>query len=672
MDKKYAPYWFIGLSVLLVLSYANHFDNAFHFDDFHTITNNLYVRSLSNFVKFFTDPSTFSSLPSNTSYRPIVTLSLAFDYWLADDYNPFYFHLSTFVWYLLQLLVMYLLLSKLLLSSFPEPNATLLSAITVSAYALLTSNAETINYVIARADLYSALSVVAGLWMYVQSKTCRKYGLYILPVAIGILSKPPAVMFLPILVLYVYLFEEEGHFETFSPKDLMIKTTRTLQKTWPAIIAVAGLAMFVKLMDPPTFVAGSANPLMYRLTQPYVLFLYVWTFFFPTQLTADTDMTLATNFSDPRIYVGFAFLFGLLITIAYFSKQAKTKPISFGLCWFLLALFPTSWIPLAEVMNDHRIFFPFIGLSISVMTGLFLLYRHFQSRWASMIAIMLASTFVSLNVYGIYQRNEVWHSEKSLWYDTCLKSPKNGRALMNYGLVLMAEGQYEEAEGYYEEALRYAPHYSYLHTNLGVLKNVMGKKKEAEYYFKNGITNSPDGAQAYHFYANWLMGESRLHEAVENYETALRIAPSDPQVCQKLMEALAQTGDASKLAQLASETLKMTPNEPVALAFLDLANSLSAKSEKTFKLPKLQTTAEYINLSLTYYHMAKYEWCIKACNAALAIEPNNADAYNNLCSAYNKSGQFRLGMEACEKALAIRPNWSLAKNNLEWAKSGLK
>ena len=42
------------------------------------------------------------------------------------------------------------------------------------------------------------------------------------------------------------------------------------------------------------------------------------------------------------------------------------RPVAFGLWWFLVALLPTSIIPLAEVENDHRMFFPFIGLAAAV------------------------------------------------------------------------------------------------------------------------------------------------------------------------------------------------------------------------------------------------------------------------------------------------------------------
>src|SRR5947209_2380630 len=65
---------------LIAAAYASSLDNSFHFDDSHVIQSNVYIRSLHNVPLFFEDAHTFSSLPQNSTYRPLVTLSLALDY----------------------------------------------------------------------------------------------------------------------------------------------------------------------------------------------------------------------------------------------------------------------------------------------------------------------------------------------------------------------------------------------------------------------------------------------------------------------------------------------------------------------------------------------------------------------------------------------------------------
>ena len=94
--------------------------------------------------------------------------------------------------------------------------------------------------------------------------------------------------------------------------------------------------------------------------------------------------------------------------------------------------------------------------------------------------------FLTANAYGIYQRNKVWKDELSLWQDVTIKSPKNGRGHMNYGLALMADADYANAEIAFNKALEYAPNYSSIYTNLGILKNAIGDLESADKNFQKG------------------------------------------------------------------------------------------------------------------------------------------------------------------------------------------
>jgi hypothetical protein len=69
-----------GIAVAAALflgAYANSWRNSFHFDDAHVIVSNPAIASLANVPRFFTDARTFSSLPANQTYRPLVSLTLA-------------------------------------------------------------------------------------------------------------------------------------------------------------------------------------------------------------------------------------------------------------------------------------------------------------------------------------------------------------------------------------------------------------------------------------------------------------------------------------------------------------------------------------------------------------------------------------------------------------------
>src|ERR1041385_6769500 len=147
------------LLVALLAAYANHFHNSFHFDDAHTIENNAAIRELRNIPQFFRDATTFSSLPSNQSYRPLVSTLLAIDYRLGGGVQPFWFHLSIFALFLVLVLVLALVIDRLLEIISPSPLNLPIALAAAAWYGLHPANADTINYIIASSEVISTPGV---------------------------------------------------------------------------------------------------------------------------------------------------------------------------------------------------------------------------------------------------------------------------------------------------------------------------------------------------------------------------------------------------------------------------------------------------------------------------------------------------------------------------------
>ena len=109
--------YFILLSLLslclIFFAYSNHFSNAFHFDDAHTIVNNTSIKEF-NIVDFFTDGKTFSSLVTNQSYRPFTTMENALDYKIAGGLNPKIFHIHIFLTFIIVCFLIFFMVKKLL------------------------------------------------------------------------------------------------------------------------------------------------------------------------------------------------------------------------------------------------------------------------------------------------------------------------------------------------------------------------------------------------------------------------------------------------------------------------------------------------------------------------------------------------------------------------------
>lgn len=566
--------WVLILLIAVVATYANHFGNRFHFDDFHTIVHNSYIKSLANIPLFFTDATTFSALPSNQSYRPLVSLTLAVDHFLGNG-NIFFFHFSTFLLFLLQGGLMFILYRDLMETAAPSPANRYVALTAVAWYLLHPANAETINYVIARSDSLSAFFMLLALVIYLRSPLARRWHLYLAAVALACLAKPVAGIFALLLPLWLFFRDDPA-------LTLRQRLSGALLKSAPAMAACLALLIFIRQMDPPTWQAGGTSLYHYMITQPYVALHYFITFFAPLALSADTDWTTLPSAADWRFAVGLGFLAALCTTAACAARAQRWRPVAFGLLWFLLCLLPTSLVPLAEVMNDHRLFLPYIGLALAVTwTGYRVLLAlagqpEFPVAWQRRSAF-IAAVALACYAYGTHVRNSVWRTEETLWHDVTIKSPQNSRGHMNYGVSLMGKGDFAGAERQFNEALRITPDYPFLHVNLAILLGRTGRTVEAEVTFQRAIALSPRLPEAYYWYASFLKGEKRYEEAAACARKVLRLTSAHLPARKLLMAVYREEGRYRELAVLAEETRRLAPGDPEVAGYLAAAKQAGDK-----------------------------------------------------------------------------------------------
>jgi len=185
------------------------FPNGFHFDDFHTVTENPFIRDLRNAPRFFTDPTMFSTLGGSrrvaSHYVALPGDRLPPGRWVD---RPFYFQLSTFVWFLVQLVFDAASLSPhhgpVRLAGFEHmdrhsPQSRSTDSIPPMPRRLTTS--FSVATCSARWDRSSFAVVHAA-------PRQRKFGLYLIPAVVSYFAKAPALIF-PLILLATSIYSRQ-------------------------------------------------------------------------------------------------------------------------------------------------------------------------------------------------------------------------------------------------------------------------------------------------------------------------------------------------------------------------------------------------------------------------------------------------------------------------------
>ena len=629
--------------VLFILAYSNHFNNPFQFDDSHVIQSNQYIRNVKNIPLFFKDATTTSSLPANQAYRPGLSVLNAVDYLLSGnsgDPSPFMFHVTIFLSFILLGVLLYFFFLKIFYISLNHKWNKYFALFSTAFFCLHTANAETINYISARTDSFSTLMVVFAFVIYQYKIQWRRKHIYLIPFSVGLFVKEPTIMFAPLLFLYHLFFEQKLSVVDIMKKGQRIKFIGSGLTALPALVIGIAYFIFSRMMTPPTWTSGSNEIVAYLITQPFVVLHYINNFYFPFNLSADTDWGLIRNIFDDRLIIGLIFIVTMLVISIKISVTLSLRLVSFGILWFFLALLPTSSIfPLSEVLNDHRVFFPYIGLvlvTVTLIVQLIVKFEKIFSTHRNKIKVTIFSfLFLGIHAYGVHQRNKIWSSGETLWKDVTIKSPNNARGLMNYGNSLMARGDYAGAENCYVRGIKLWPAYSYLYVNMGVLKAATNHPKEAESNFRQAMAYNAYNPECYYYFANFLKNSNRYDEAKEVIEKGLQVSPG-------------HTG------------CIVLQNE-INILITDKGDETKAQEKKVKQYP---TAENFLNLSIRYYNDKRYADCVTAAQEALKFDPKSFVAYNNIGAACNLLGKFDEAVAACKKALELRPDFQLAKNNL--------
>jgi len=564
------------LALICVLVYSNNFRHDFFLDDFHSIRDNIGLRSLANIPHFFTDAGLFSRLVTNVDYRPILLITYALNHGMAGYETP--------VWHATQILFHFactlgiLFLARRVLQQAIPPQArereTALALIPLAAallFAVHPTGSGVVNYMSARSSLLTAAFLLPSIVLYMTPREDPRYGrapwVAVLLYALALLTKIEAIGALAVYFLYEVWQTARGggHRRSFLGDLGAALNGGTLRRLWPFLAVSAGYAAVrAKLMAPFPFAdtrgATGVGPLDYLFTQTVVWWAYVGKWFAPVGLVADHgDYPVYRSLVDGPVFMA-VLAWGAVAAVLLAAW--RTRPwLAFLAISALALLSPTSSIaPLSEMLNEHRPYLPLAILSLVwILPVGILLVRSGREQPRAAAAAVAALLLLTTGLGAMtLQRNRAFSTERAYLEDILGKAP-SGRALMNYGLIRMGEGDWANALHLYTRALEYSPGWHYLHTNLAILHRTLGDSDRSRAHFDRSVELDVWSGQAVTWRGDDALLRGDFAAARADFERAREQSVDAYRLCRGLATAHAGLGNADAAAAEALACHRLDP-----------------------------------------------------------------------------------------------------------------
>ncbi len=284
----------------------------------------------------------------------------------------------------------------------------------------------------------------------------------------------------------------------------------------------------------------------YFMTQLRVIITYLRLLFLPINQSIFYDYPLYTSpFSLPvaaslSVHVLTltlsAFLYrisGQSLQSGHSDKGTLQRLASLGIIWFYICLLvESSFIPITDVIFEHRIYLPSAGFFLTVSTGLAFSAGKFRSgkkiAWLLFVVISLILGGATVT------RNHLWSDSLKLWQDTVAKAPNQHLALSNLAIEFFNRDLPESSIPLFVKAIEIKPQLDYnIKVILGEALQKSGKFDEIrfttgiEYLLPGGSASSYKSASV--VFNNMGLAYEYLgltQKAITSYIKALRINPA--------------------------------------------------------------------------------------------------------------------------------------------------
>jgi tetratricopeptide (TPR) repeat protein len=538
----------IALLGAIYLGYSPALDGELQFDDLRTIVDNTSVKDLEHSAALRP-----GDLLAGTG-RALTDLTFALNYRFSGPaVRPF--HLFNLLLHLATVLaILALTLDLLRRVRWPWPFAT--AWLAAALFGLHPLQTQAVAYLSQRAEVLAALLYLVGLRCAVAAEERKGVAVSLLAYAgaifcvlLGWGAKPTLATFPAALLLL-------GAAVLRPTVPVRVRALWSLPFWGVTLLFSARLIAGVKGGAHAGFAIPTLSARTYLLTQSRVLLTYVRLLFWPAGQNLDWTFPVSTSLFEPRTLICVIAILATLGAAARlwtWSARDEGDPeirllarlLSFGIAWFFLLLAPTSSVvPVADVIEEHRVYLASWGLFLPVAAALVLASRRLLPGRRAAAALAAGSLLIcAVLTAALFRRAAVWATSIDLWSDVVAKSPQRVRGHMNLAGALLASGRYEEAIAQLREVRALGEESAELGANLAFAYLESGRLPEAERVAAETALRWPHYAPARHTLGQIASIQGDYRAARDHFAAALALDPGSVMSLTSLAVVQERLGD---------------------------------------------------------------------------------------------------------------------------------
>lgn len=432
VEKNEKIFLFLFVCVVFVFTYVIYYESIFYGDS--KFDDQVYLGYLRELFKDGVTSTALSSMLTdfvNANWHPVTILSMAIDFIIGGD-NPIYFHVTNTIIHVFNVIMVFLIFSKL-------TENKLAVALTALLFAIHPLNVETVVWISERKGLLSTLFALNSLYFYILYKkenVLRYKIISVLLFTLSLLSKPTTVT-IPVIfmLLDITVFNENS--------KINIKLILySLKDKAPYFLVGLGIIIlsFIAQSDKGALSDLSmVSPLLRIETSINNLFIYLSKVFVPVNLSS-----FYPHINKP---VFITFLYAIIIlswgvlAVKYFSKS---KLVTFCVFFFFIQIIPLSGLfqTGSHSAANRYTYLPAIGM--------FFLLSFYMSKIPNRLIYFSSVSFLILTLTILSHNHvKVWNNNLDLWENNAKVTEKNYYTAYYYSVFLIENNKIDEASRYF-------------------------------------------------------------------------------------------------------------------------------------------------------------------------------------------------------------------------------